>query len=175
MARSLPSSVLSTCIIVIIIINVPRLGTPDSLSVSVSSLGPQSPGFMSCAWKWVKTNYAARRPSWEFLILFFRCSVQVELIDSTSRMESGSDYDVSAAKKISISGNNFEALIMAVKYEGGSDGVLPKNCHKVEQCRRNVPAPIGIGAGWWYLNRTQKGSARDKYGNRQPYISSLVQ
>jgi len=37
-----------------------------------------------------------------------------------------SDYDVNAAKKISISGNNFEALIMAVKYEGGSHGVLPK-------------------------------------------------
>jgi len=38
-----------------------------------------------------------------------------------------SDYDVNAAKKISISGNNFEALIMAVKYEGGSHGVLPKS------------------------------------------------
>jgi len=51
-----------------------------------------------------------------------------------------SDYDVNAAKKISISGNNFEALIMAVKYEGGSHGVLPKTATRWSRVlsRRNA-------------------------------------
>jgi len=131
--------------------------------------------FMSCAWKWVKTNYAARR------FLAKLCSWLTATGPAVGFGSSAGDGDgdgegvfaerlwCERCQKDFHQRQQFRGINHGRQVRGWVPWSSTQNCHKVEQSSESKECSIAISAGCdRHLNGTQKGLWRAYYG--QPNI-----
>lgn len=143
-------------------------------SVRTTYLVPHSLAeFMSCAWKWVKTNYAARRFLANLVLIDSDCSSTFDWT-SSRRWIGGWGFFAERlwcerCQKDFHQRQQFRGINHGRQVWGWVPWSSTQKCHKVEQCRRrNAPrfldCLIAIFAGCdRHLNRTQRGLWRGYY------------